>query len=171
MKCTLSLLVEDEFGVLSRICGLFARRGFNIESLSVGPAEQIGISRIIIVLPADIKIIEQLTKQLYKLINVLEVKDITTVPCVERELMLLKVNTTKFTRGEILEIANIFRAKVVDLANDSLTLEVTGDTDKVAAFQQLLFKFGINEIARTGKIALARDFNINYEYSQIYSKN
>ena len=170
MKCTLSLLVEDEFGVLSRICGLFARRGFNIESLSVGPAEQIGISRIIIVLPADLKIIEQLTKQLYKLINILQVQDITTVPCVERELMLLKVNTTKSTRIEILEIANIFRAKVVDLATDSLTLEVTGDTDKMAALQQLLFKFGINEIARTGKIALARDFIIRSEYLNIYEK-
>ena len=171
MKCTLSLLVEDEFGVLSRICGLFARRGFNIESLSVGPAEKIGISRIIIVLFADVKIIEQLTKQLYKLINILEVKDITNLPCIECELMLLKVNTTKFTRAEILEIANIFRAKVVDLANESLTLEVTGGTDKMVAFQQLLFKFGINEIARTGKIALTRDFNIDIAYSQIYSKN
>jgi acetolactate synthase-1/3 small subunit len=170
MKCTLSLLVEDEFGVLSRICGLFARRGFNIESLSVGPAEQIGISRIIIVLPADLKIIEQLTKQLYKLINILQVQDITSVPCVERELMLLKINTTKSTRIEILEIANVFRAKVVDLATDSLTLEVTGDTDKMAALQQLLFKFGINEIARTGKIALARDFIIRSEYLNIYEK-
>jgi acetolactate synthase I/III small subunit len=170
MKCTLSLLVEDEFGVLSRICSLFARRGFNIESLSVGPAEQIGISRITIVLPADRKTIEQLTKQLYKLINIRQVQDITNVPCVERELMLLKVNTTKSTRSEILEIAQVFRAKVVDLATESLTLEVTGDTDKMAAIEQLLFKFGINEIARTGKIALTRNFLVQSEYLKIYNK-
>jgi acetolactate synthase-1/3 small subunit len=168
MKCTLSLLVEDEFGVLSRICSLFARRGFNIESLSVGPAEKIGISRIIIVLPADLKIIEQLTKQLYKLINILKIQDITNVPCVERELMLLKVNTTRSTRSEILEIADIFRAKVVDLATESLTLEVTGNSEKIAAVEQLLFKFGINEIARTGKIALVRDYLIRPEYIEIF---
>lgn len=169
MKCTLSLLVEDEFGVLSRICGLFARRGFNIESLSVGPAEQIGLSRVIIVLPTDPKTIEQITKQLYKLINILQVQDISNVPCVERELMLLKVKTTRTTRSEILEIAQVFRAKVVDLATESLTLEVTGATDKMAAIEQLLFKFGINEIARTGKIALARDFLIQPEYLELYN--
>ena len=109
MKYTLSVLVEDESGVLSRISGLFARRGFNIESLAVGPAEQVSISRITMVLPGDNRTIEQLTKQLYKLINVLKVQDITNLPCVERELMLLKVHTTKSTRAEILEIANIFR--------------------------------------------------------------
>ena len=111
MKHTLSVLVEDEAGVLTRIAGLFARRGFNIESLAVGPAEQENISRITMVVPGDIKIIEQLTKQLYKLINVLRVQDITTSPCVERELMLLKVQTTNSTRSEILEIGNIFRSK------------------------------------------------------------
>jgi acetolactate synthase-1/3 small subunit len=168
MKCTLSLLVEDEFGVLSRICSLFARRGFNIESLSVGPAEQIGISRITLVLPADPKIIEQITKQLYKLINILQVQDITTLPCVERELMLLKVKTSNSTRTEILQIAEIFQSKVVDLSTESLTLEVTGNCEKMAAIQQLLFKFGINQIARTGKIALARDFLISSEYFEIF---
>lgn len=170
MKYTLSLLVEDEFGVLSRISGLFARRGFNIDSLSVGPAEQIGISRIIIVLAGDSRTVEQLTKQLYKLINILQVQDITNVPCVERELMLIKVNTTKSTRSEILEIADIFHAKVVDLASESLTLEVTGDTDKMAAIEQLLFKFGINQIARTGKIALPRNFVVNQDYENLYYK-
>ena len=133
MKYTLSVLVEDESGVLSRISGLFARRGFNIESLAVGPAEQLGISRITMVLSGDPRTIEQLTKQLYKLINVLKVQDVTNVPCVERELMLLKVTTTKSTRAEVLEIADIFRAKVVDLAIESLTLEVTGDPGKMAA--------------------------------------
>ena len=167
MKYTLSVLVEDESGVLSRISGLFARRGFNIESLAVGPAEQIGISRITIVLSGDPRTIEQLTKQLYKLINILKVQDITNIPCVERELMLLKVNTTKSTQTEILEIAQVFRAKIVDLANESLTLEVTGDPGKMVAIEQLLLKFGINEIARTGKIALARDSLVNTESLKI----
>ena len=164
MKYTLSVLVEDESGVLSRISGLFARRGFNIESLAVGPAEQVSISRITMVLPGDNRTIEQLTKQLYKLINVLKVQDITNLPCVERELMLLKVHTTRSTRAEILEIANIFRAKVVDLANNSLTLEVTGDPGKMAAIEQLLSKFGIIEIARTGKVPLVRESHVNTEF-------
>ena len=167
MKYTLSVLVEDESGVLSRISGLFSRRGFNIESLAVGPAEQIGISRITMVLSGDPRTIEQLTKQLYKLINILKVQDITNIPCVERELMLLKVHTTKSTQTEILEIAQVFRAKIVDLANESLTLEVTGDPGKMVAIEQLLLKFGINEIARTGKIALARDSLVNTESLKI----
>ena len=167
MKYTLSVLVEDESGVLSRISGLFARRGFNIESLAVGPAEQPGISRITMVLPGDSRTIEQLTKQLYKLVNVLKVQDITNIPTVERGLMLLKVQTTISTRSEILEIADIFRAKVVDLASDSLTLEVTGDPGKMAAIEQLLFKFGIIEIARTGKIALSRDSLVDTEYLKV----
>ena len=137
MKHTLSVLVEDESGVLTRIAGLFARRGYNIESLAVGPAEEAGISRITMVLPGDNRTIEQLTKQLYKLINVLKVQDVSSVPAVERELMLLKVNTTSFTRTEILEVANVFRAKVVDFAEESLTLEVTGDPGKIVAIEQL----------------------------------
>ena len=125
MKHTLSVLVEDESGVLTRIAGLFARRGFNIESLAVGPAEQIGVSRITMVVPAEDKTIEQLTKQLYKLVNILRVQDISDIPCVERELMLLKVNTNDNKRSEILEIVQIFRARVVDLAENSLIIEVT----------------------------------------------
>lgn len=164
MKHTLSVLVEDEAGVLTRIAGLFARRGFNIESLAVGPAEQIGISRITMVVPGDDAIIEQLTKQLYKLINVLKVQDITTIPCVERELMLLKVNATASTRSEILELVQIFRAKVVDVSDDSLTIEVSGDPGKMVAIVQMLNKFGIREIARTGKIALVRESGVNTEY-------
>lgn len=163
MKHTLSVLVEDEAGVLSRIAGLFARRGFNIESLAVGPAEQSGISRITMVVPGDDRIIEQLTKQLYKLINVLKVLDITEVPCVERELMLLKVNATSINRSEIVELAQIFRARVVDVAEDSLTLEVVGDPGKMVAIVQVLQKFGLREIARTGKIALTRESGVNTE--------
>ena len=164
MKHTLSVLVQDEAGVLSRIAGLFARRGFNIESLAVGPAEQLGISRITMVVPGDDRIIEQLTKQLYKLINVLKVQELTETPCVERELMLLKVNATSSTRSEIVEIAQIFRARVVDVAEDSLTLEVVGDPGKSVAIVQILQKFGLREIARTGKIALTRESGVNTEY-------
>jgi len=164
MKHTLSVLVEDESGVLTRIAGLFARRGFNIESLAVGPAEQYGVSRITMVIPGDTNTIEQLTKQLYKLVNVLKVQDITTVPIVERELMLLKVNTTVLTRTEILEIINIFRAKVIDLAEQTVTIEVTGDPGKMVAIEQMLYKFGIIEIVRTGKVALVRESNVNTEY-------
>jgi acetolactate synthase-1/3 small subunit len=164
MKHTLSVLVEDEAGVLTRIAGLFARRGFNIESLAVGPAEQVGISRITMVVHGDDRVIEQLTKQLYKLINVLKVQDITEIPCVERELMLLKVNATSSTRSEILELAQIFRARVVDVAEDSLTLEVVGDPGKMVAIVQVLNRFGIQEIARTGKIALTRESGVNTEY-------
>lgn len=163
MKHTLSVLVEDEAGVLSRISGLFARRGFNIESLAVGAAEQGGMSRITMVVPGDQRIIEQLTKQLYKLVNVLKVQDITEIPCVERELMLLKVNATSSSRSEIVELAQIFRARVVDVAEDSLTLEVVGDPGKMVAIVQVLEKFGLKEIARTGKIALTRESGVNTE--------
>jgi acetolactate synthase-1/3 small subunit len=143
MKHTLSVLVENESGVLTRIAGLFARRGFNIESLSVGPAEQKNISRITMVVPGDDKTIEQLTKQLYKLINVRKVQDITTLPNVGRELMLLKVRFTEETRTEIMDIAKVFNARIVDLASKCLTIEVTGEPEKILALEQLLQKFGI----------------------------
>ncbi len=164
MKHTLSVLVEDEAGVLTRIAGLFARRGFNIESFAVGPAEQVGVSRITMVVPGDDQIIEQLTKQLYKLINVLKVQDITEIPCVERELMLLKVNAASGTRSEIIELAQIFRARVVDIGDDTLTLEVVGDPGKMVAIVQVLNRFGIKEIARTGKIAMTRESGVNTEF-------
>ncbi|NEP82449.1 MAG: acetolactate synthase small subunit [Okeania sp. SIO3B3] len=167
MKHTLSVLVEDEAGVLTRIAGLFARRGFNIESLAVGPAEQTGVSRITMVVPGDDHVIEQLTKQLYKLINVLKVQDITAIPCVERELMLLKINATTNIRSEVVEIANIFRARVVDLGEDSLTIEVVGDPGKMVAIVQMLAKYGIREIARTGKIALTRESGVNTEFLKL----
>jgi len=159
MKHTLSVLVENESGVLTRIAGLFARRGFNIESLSVGPAEQKDISRITMVVPGDDRTIEQLTKQLYKLINVRKVQDITALPNVGRELMLLKIRFTEETRSEIMDIAKVFNAKIVDLSAKSLTLEVTGEPTKIVALEQLLEKFGILEIAKTGKIALLRHSN------------
>lgn len=164
MKHTISVLVEDEAGVLTRIAGLFARRGFNIESLAVGPAEVSGVSRITMVVPGDEDTIEQLTKQLHKLINVIKVTDITQIPCVERELMLVKVSANSGNRSEVLQIVQIFRAKVVDISDDSLILEVVGDPGKMVAIISMLNKFGIKEIARTGKIALVRESGVNTEY-------
>nr|YP_010197760.1 acetohydroxyacid synthetase small subunit [Gracilaria isabellana]YP_010198755.1 acetohydroxyacid synthetase small subunit [Gracilaria tikvahiae]UAD86176.1 acetohydroxyacid synthetase small subunit [Gracilaria isabellana]UAD87988.1 acetohydroxyacid synthetase small subunit [Gracilaria tikvahiae]UAD88191.1 acetohydroxyacid synthetase small subunit [Gracilaria tikvahiae] len=163
MKHTLSVLVEDEAGVLSRIAGLFARRGFNIESLAVGPAEETGISRITMIVNGDNRTIEQLTKQLYKLINILKVQNITDIPSVERELVLIKIHALIKNRSSILEIAHIFRAKVVDMAHEYLILEVTGDPGKMVAIENLLKQYGIIEIARTGRIALIRTSNVNTE--------
>nr|YP_010196331.1 acetohydroxyacid synthetase small subunit [Gracilaria cearensis]UAD83728.1 acetohydroxyacid synthetase small subunit [Gracilaria cearensis] len=163
MKHTLSVLVEDEAGVLSRIAGLFARRGFNIESLAVGPAEKPGISRITMIVNGDNRTIEQLTKQLYKLINILKVQNITDIPSVERELVLIKIHALLKNRSSILEIAHIFRAKVVDMAHEYLILEVTGDPGKMVAIENLLKQYGIIEIARTGRIALIRTSNVNTE--------
>ncbi len=116
------------------------------------------------VVPGDDRIIEQLTKQLYKLINVLKVQDITEIPCVERELMLIKVNATSMNRSEIVELAQIFRARVVDVAEDSLTVEVVGDPGKIVAIVQVLQKFGLREIARTGRISLTRESGVNTEW-------
>jgi len=164
MKHTISVLVEDEAGVLTRISGLFARRGFNIESLAVGPAEQDGVSRITMVVPGDDQIIEQLIKQLYKLISVLKVQDISQQPSVERELMLIKVKANAANRAEVIQITQIFRARIVDLSEEALTIEVVGDPGKIVAIIQMLNKFGIREIARTGKIALIRESKVNTEY-------
>lgn len=167
MKHTLSVVVEDEAGVLTRIASLFARRGFNIESLAVGTAEQNGFSRITMVVPGDDSVIEQLTKQLDKLINIIIVKDLTEIPCVERELMLIKVDAVPNNRSEIIEIAQIFRARVVDVSDDSLILEVVGDPGKMVAIIKMLEKFGIREIARTGKISLIRESGVNTEYLKV----
>nr|YP_010619055.1 Acetohydroxyacid synthetase small subunit [Pterosiphonia complanata]WAX03068.1 Acetohydroxyacid synthetase small subunit [Pterosiphonia complanata] len=163
MKHTLSVLVEDESGVLSRISGLFARRGFNIDSLAVGPAEKDQISRITMSVRGDNRTIEQLIKQLYKLINILDVQNVTNIPCIERELMLIKVSVIPECRSHILEVANIFRAKVVDISETSLTLEVTGDPGKIFAIQQILSQYNILQIARTGRITLVRESNVNTE--------
>ena len=167
MKHTISVLVEDEAGALTRIVGLFARRGFNIESLVVGPAEQLGVSRITMVVPGDEHVIEQLSKQLYKLINVLKVQNITEIPCVERELMLVKVNSTVSNRAEIIELVRLFGARIVNISDDALTIEIVGDPGNMSAIIQMLNKFGIKEIARTGKIALTRDSGVNTEYQKI----
>jgi acetolactate synthase-1/3 small subunit len=164
MKKTLSVTVYNESGVLTRISTVFSSRGYNIDSIAVGPTENIGISKIIIVLPGDYQTIEQITKQLNKLIQVIEVKDITNRPCVERELMLLKVESSSKTRSEILEIVQIFRSKVVDISDISITIEVTGDPGKIITIQQLLKRYKIIEIVRTGKISIERELGINTEY-------
>jgi acetolactate synthase I/III small subunit len=164
MKHTLAVLVEDETGVLSRIAGMFARRGFNIESLAVGPTSTRGVSRVTMVVAGDDSSVEQMTKQLYKLINVLKVQNLTEIPCVQRELMLVKVNATPVTRREIIEIAMIFRSQIVDVSEDSLTIQVVGDPGKLVAILQNLNKFGIREMARTGKLALVRESGVNTEY-------
>jgi len=167
MKHTLSVLVEDESGALSRISGLFARRGFNIDSLAVGPAETRGISRLTMVVEGDDQTLQQMTKQLNKLFNVLGVADLSNLAAVERELMLLKVTSKEETRGKILELVQVFRAKVVDVSDIALTLEVVGDPGKLVALEKLLEPYGILEIARTGKIALKRSSGVNTEMLKI----
>ncbi|MEJ6827229.1 MAG: acetolactate synthase small subunit [Synechococcus sp. ArSW.bin.68] len=163
MKHTLSVLVEDESGALSRIAGLFARRGFNIDSLAVGPAETNGQSRLTMVVEGDEHTLQQMSKQLDKLVNVLQVLDLSQLPAVERELMLMKVSAPSEQRGAILELVQVFRAKVVDVADDALTLEVVGDPGKLVALERLMAPYGILEIARTGKVALERASGVNTE--------
>ncbi len=153
---TLVALVEDKPGVLNRVASLFRRRDFNIESLAVGRSEQLGLSRMTVVVGGDSAKVEQVRKQLDKLINVVKVTDITGEDIVTRELALIKVKATASTRSEIIQIVDIFRANIVDVASDSLTVEVTGDEDKVNSLLELLRGFGIKEVSRTGRIALTR---------------
>jgi len=155
MRHTIAALVEDKPGVLARVAGLFRRRGFNIESLAVGVTEKESISRMTIVVSGDDKTIEQVTKQLNKLIDVVKVSDVS-LNSVERELALIKVSANPQSRAEIIEIANIFRARIVDVARDSMIIEVTGDEEKIGAFIDLMKQYGIKEVARTGKIAMQR---------------
>ena len=171
MKHTLSVLVEDESGALSRIAGLFARRGFNIDSLAVGPAETLGQSRLTMVVQGDEGTLQQMTKQLDKLVNVLSVIDLSRLPAVERELMLLKVAAPTNQRSNILDLVQVFRAKVVDVADEELTLEVVGDPGKLVALERLLQPYGILEISRTGKIALKRSSGVNTESLKASSTN
>ncbi len=152
-----SVLVEDSPGVLSRVTGLFSRRGFNIESLAVGSCEQPETSRITIVVSGNDVQIEQVKKQLNKLIEVIKVLDITNSEHVERELALIKVKANPGdARSEVMQVVSIFRAKIIDVGTESLTIEVTGDSGKIAAIEDLLNPYGILEMVRTGKIALQR---------------
>jgi acetolactate synthase-1/3 small subunit len=152
----LSLLVEDRPGLLTRVAGLFARRGFNIESLAVGASEIEGLSRITVVVDVEELPLEQVTKQLNKLINVIKIVELDPAQTVVREHMLIKVKVDNSTRSQILEAATLFRARIVDVAPDALVIEVTGDTAKVEALLRVLEPYGIREIAQSGVLAIGR---------------
>ena len=153
---TLSLLVDNKFGVLARITGLISRRGFNIDSLAVGTTENPDMSRVTVVVSAEDVALEQITKQLFKLVNVHKITDFTKEPSVDRELVLFKVSAPAETRHEIIELVNVFRAKIIDVAPNTMTIEATGTADKLRAMEDLFRGYGIKEMARTGKVALSR---------------
>jgi acetolactate synthase I/III small subunit len=155
-KHTLSVLVEDKPGVLARIAGLFSRRGFNIDSLAVGPTEHHDISRMTVVVDVEDLPLEQVTKQLNKLVEVLKVVELEPQASVQRELMLVKVRADLQTRSHVLETVQLFRAKVVDVSPDAVTIEATGNVDKLAALLRVLEPFGIREIVQSGMVAVAR---------------
>lgn len=160
MRHTIAVLVKDHSGVLTRVASLFNRRGFNIESLAVGHTSETGISRMTIVVEGDERALEQIVKQLNKLIDTIRVKDIQPYNSVERELALIKVKTLSLViRSEIMQTVDIFRAKVVDVNSKIITIETTGTEDKVNALIELLRPFGLEEVVRTGKIAISRGIN------------
>ncbi len=156
MQHTIAVIVENKSGVLTRVTGLFARRGYNIKSLAVGETDIPGLSRITLVVSGDERVIEQVSKQLYKVIDVIKVIDLTKEQYVDRELVLVKVNVTPATRSEILQTVEVFRAKVVDMGRDAFVIEATGDSGKISALEKALQVYGIVEVVRTGKIALTR---------------
>ena len=156
MRHTISVLVENEFGVLARVAGLFSGRGFNIESLSVAETMDPTVSRITLVTRGDDQVLEQIEKQLYKLIAVVQLTDFTGTEHVERELVLIKVDADERTRGEVMNIVDIFRGKIIDVSPHSYVVEVTGTEDKISALIELLKPIGIKEIVRTGKVAMFR---------------
>jgi acetolactate synthase I/III small subunit len=155
-KHVLSILVENKSGVLTRIAGLFARRGFNIDTLTVGPTEDEQVSRVTLTVDGALHPIDQVTKQLHKLINVLKIRDLEPADTVARELALFKVSADGVQRGELMQIAEIFRGKVVDVSKRAVIIEVTGTTDKIAAFESMVRPFGLIEMMRTGEIAISR---------------
>lgn len=157
MRHTISVLVENKFGVLSRVSGLFSGRGFNIESLSVGETTDRAISLMTVVTTGDDQIVEQITKQLNKLIDVIKVVDYMEVDHVERELVLIKVAPGKNDKSEFLKLAEIFRCRIIDSGTSTFTVEITGDEKKIEAFIELIKPFGIKEFVRTGKVAIARE--------------
>ena len=153
---TLIALVEDKPGVLTRVASMFRRRGFNIASLAVGNSEQPGLSRMTFVVNGDDYTVSQVAKQLDKLIDVIEVSDITSESTVTRELALIKVKTNQMTRGEIIQIVNLFRANIIDVGSESMVIEITGEEDKINALHNLLSSFGVIEMLRTGVVAMVR---------------
>ena len=156
MEHIISVLVENRFGVLAHIAGLFSGRGFNIDSLAVGETHDPSISRMTIVVRGDDNVVEQILKQLNRVVDVIAVQDLTEQSFVDRELMLVKVESTAKNRSEIVEIADIFRANIVDVQQESLTIEASGSGDKLKALLDLLTPYGIKELVRTGRIGLAR---------------
>lgn len=161
MKHTISVLVENHFGVLARVSGMFSARGYNIDSLCVGETEDPTASRMTVVVRGDDRVLEQIVKQLKKLVEVIEVTDLTHESYVERELVMVKVAAEGSRRSEITDIATIFRAKVVDISAGAITVEVTGSAGKVKAFIDMMRPFGIRELVRTGRIAIARSLKDN----------
>ena len=155
-KHVLSILVENKPGVLTRIAGLFARRGFNIDTLAVGPTDDEAVSRITLTLDGALHPIDQVTKQLHKLVNVLKIRDLEPEDTVARELAMFKISADGPARAEVLQMVEIFRGKIVDVTRRSLVVEVTGDHEKIEAFEKLVRPFGLIEMARTGEIAIAR---------------
>ena len=153
---TLSVLVENKAGVLARIAGLFARRGFNIETLAVGPTDDEHFSRMTLTVDGAVHPIDQVTKQLHKLVNVLKIRDLEPDETLARELALFKISADGTGRAEVMQICEIFRAKIVDVTKRSVVVEVTGTVDKIDAFERLVRPFGLIEMARTGAIAIAR---------------
>ncbi|MGO1497745.1 acetolactate synthase small subunit [Agrococcus casei] len=156
MSHVLSLLVEDKPGLLTRVAGLFARRGFNIESLAVGKTEVPGLSRITVVVDVEDQPLEQVTKQLNKLINVIKIVELERDSSVQREHMMIKVRVDNASRAQVLEVINLFRARAIDVTTDALVIEVTGDTAKCQALVRLLEPFGIKEIVQSGLLAIGR---------------
>lgn len=167
MRHTLAVLVENNPGVLARVAGLFSRRGYNIDSLAVGRTHNPAVSRMTIVVEGDEAVLEQVTKQLHKLVDVIKISDITKDEYVDRELVLIKVNAEASARAEIMQLVDIFRARIVDVGQKTLTIEVTGNEGKINAFENALRPFGIKELVRTGKIAMLRG---NKSSSRNYSQ-
>lgn len=156
MRHTISILVENKSGALTRIAGMFSGRGFNIDTLNVGPTLDSTASRMTIVVRGDDKVLEQVTKQLDKLVDVIDVQDFRDEEYVDRELILLRVTATSKTRPEVMQICDIFRAKIIDVQPETLAIEVTGTESKITKFLMLMDRFGIKELTRTGKVALPR---------------
>src|ERR671918_78300 len=155
-KHILSILVENKPGVLTRIAGLFARRGFNIDTLAVGPTDDERISRVTLTVDGALHPIDQVTKQLHKLVNVLKIRDLEPGECVARELALFKVSADAESRAQVMQFTDIFRGKVIDVSKKSMTIEITGTDDKIEAFERMIRPFGLIEMVRTGEIAISR---------------
>ena len=156
-ECTLSILVENQPSILTRVIGLLSRRGFMIDSLAIGATEYDGLSRIIIVLPGNLRLVDQLTRQLYKLLPTIKIFNLTNAPSITRELILVKIFAKNPERQEIIELARVFDLNIIDYTNRTITLEITGDGKKIIAIEQILHKFGVLEKVRTGKIGITRE--------------